>query len=74
MEGDTIHGEPFTVSKELGAPILKATPAWFEAKNVHVFERGDHDVVVAEVVDAGVNVEGKFATLTEALTGWNYGG
>jgi flavin reductase (DIM6/NTAB) family NADH-FMN oxidoreductase RutF len=70
----TIHGEPFTASRHIGAPILKATPAWFEAKVVHWFEKGDHDVVVAEVVDAGRNTSERFQALTETQTGWNYGG
>lgn len=74
IEGGKIHGEAFTLSKNVKAPILAATPAWFEANVVHVFEKGDHDVVVGEVVDAGVNTTEKFGPLTETATGWNYGG
>lgn len=74
VEGDTIHGEKFTESPFSKAPVLAATPAWFEAKVVHWFDHGDHDVVVGEVVEAGLNGDGKFAPLTEANTGWNYGG
>jgi flavin reductase (DIM6/NTAB) family NADH-FMN oxidoreductase RutF len=74
VEDGKIHGESFQVSKRFAAPILQVTPAWFEVKIVEVFEKGDHDVVVGEVVDAGVNTKDRFAPLTEALTGWNYGG
>lgn len=74
IEDGQIHGEPFKLSSQFKAPILEVTPAWFEAKVVHVYEEGDHDVVVAEVVDAGRNTDQKFGPLTETATGWNYGG
>lgn len=74
ISNGTIHGEPFTLSKHFHAPVLQVVPAWFEVKVVHVHEQGDHDVVIGEVVDAGVHTKERFAPLTEALTGWNYGG
>jgi flavin reductase (DIM6/NTAB) family NADH-FMN oxidoreductase RutF len=38
-----------------GAPILAAAPAYVECKVVQIVEKGDHHVVVAEVVDAAVS-------------------
>ncbi len=70
----TIHGEAFDVSKQFKAPILKVTPAWFEAKVVHWYDAGDHDVVVGQVVEAGLHAKERFQPLTETQTGWNYGG
>ena len=70
----TIHGERFRVSDRFKAPVLEATPAWFEAEVVHRYDGGDHEVVVGRVIDAGVHGDGKFAPLTESATGWNYGG
>ncbi len=46
--------------------------SWFECKVVDVNERGDHVLVVGEVVDAGVHREGTPLTLRE--TGLFYGG
>lgn len=51
--GDTIGGESFRPGS-MGAPILKACPAYIECELVDTVERGDHSVFVGEVVDAGV--------------------
>jgi flavin reductase (DIM6/NTAB) family NADH-FMN oxidoreductase RutF len=40
-----------------GAPILQATPAFVECRVLETFERGDHAIVVGEVVEAGVVTE-----------------
>lgn len=73
-EDGVVHGEEYTTSGKYGAPVLKGTPAWFEADVLQTFTEGDHDVVVAKVIDAGLNTKEKFAPLTESATGWNYGG
>jgi flavin reductase (DIM6/NTAB) family NADH-FMN oxidoreductase RutF len=52
-DGNTISGETFRRGKN-GAPILEKTPAFFECKLVDTIERGDHSIMVGEVVDAGV--------------------
>lgn len=51
--GNTISGEPFRLGKS-GAPILENAPAAVECAVVEIVARGDHHIVVAEVVDAHV--------------------
>ncbi len=53
-DGDTISGEPFK-SGSTGAPILDNAPAAVECKIVEIVERGDHHIVIGEVVDASVS-------------------
>jgi flavin reductase (DIM6/NTAB) family NADH-FMN oxidoreductase RutF len=55
-EGQTIGGERYRVGVT-GAPILEATPAFVECRVVHMFDHGDHSIVVGEVVEAGVAQE-----------------
>jgi flavin reductase (DIM6/NTAB) family NADH-FMN oxidoreductase RutF len=49
--GDKIGGEPCRKGSS-GAPILLSAPASVECKVVAVVEKGDHHIVVGEVVDA----------------------
>ena len=51
-----IGGQAYHVGMT-GAPILDTTPAFVECRVVETIERGDHSIVVAEVVDAGVKQE-----------------
>jgi flavin reductase (DIM6/NTAB) family NADH-FMN oxidoreductase RutF len=51
--GDTLSGEKFRRG-ESGAPILNSTPAFVECLLRDSIERGDHAIMVGEVVDAGV--------------------
>lgn len=51
--GNTISGEPFRIGKN-GAPIFDNAPAVVECKVVEIVERGDHHIVLGEVVDAHV--------------------
>ncbi|MDH5675986.1 MAG: flavin reductase family protein [Myxococcales bacterium] len=55
-DGESISGEPYRKG-ETGAPILTNMPAYLECKVVEVVEKGDHSVVVGEVVAAGVSAE-----------------
>lgn len=55
-----------------GAPLLLDAPAWCECSLSDVVERGDHTIVVAEVVEAGVRRESAPLTLSEL--GVFYGG
>jgi len=59
-EGDTVAGQRFRRGTT-GAPLLESTPAFVECRLVDTIERGDHAVMVGEVVDAGVNrpIEGR---------------
>jgi flavin reductase (DIM6/NTAB) family NADH-FMN oxidoreductase RutF len=52
-DGQQIGGQPYHVGTT-GSPILEAAPAFVECRVVETIEKGDHVVVVGEVVDAGV--------------------
>ena len=56
-----------------GAPVLGEAIAYFECEVREIAnERGDHAVVIGEVVEAGVRADGPALTLMD--TGWHYGG
>jgi flavin reductase (DIM6/NTAB) family NADH-FMN oxidoreductase RutF len=52
-DGDTVSGEKFRRG-ETGAPILDRAPAFVECLLRDSIERGDHAIMVGEVVNAGV--------------------
>ncbi|HEV8360426.1 MAG TPA: flavin reductase family protein [Candidatus Thermoplasmatota archaeon] len=72
VEGGTINGHGYTRGHATGCLILDDAPAWLECRVVHDFAYGDHTVLVAEVVEAGVRRV--VPALTEQDTGWSYGG
>ncbi|MFQ5705384.1 MAG: flavin reductase family protein [Gemmatimonadales bacterium] len=59
-EGDKIGGHAFQAGTT-GTPILESAPAAVECSVVEFIEKGDHSVVVGEVVDARVtgDIEGR---------------
>lgn len=61
---------------QTGCPLLTDAAAWLECRVVSsVDSGGDHDVIVGEVIGAGVNRPGKSdATLTLETIGWSYSG
>jgi len=69
--GNTINGEPF-VPGLTRVPILQNALAYVECAVRHIFTRGDHAVVVMEVVDA--ECRGDVRPLTVAASPWQYGG
>jgi flavin reductase (DIM6/NTAB) family NADH-FMN oxidoreductase RutF len=71
--GDQLSGYTFEPGPATGAPIFLDAPAWFECRVTDMLKRGDHTVVVAQVVEAGVR---QAAAQTMALrdTAWHYGG
>lgn len=73
VEGGLLNGQPFEAGPNTGAPLLTQLPAWVEAKVTDTIKRGDHTVVVAEVIDAGVRKSDAKA-LDMWTTGWFYGG
>lgn len=73
VEGDTLHGYRHGTSPESCCPLLVDTPYWFEARVTDTIKRGDHTVVVAEVVGAGVRDESR-PPLSLRATGMDYGG
>jgi flavin reductase (DIM6/NTAB) family NADH-FMN oxidoreductase RutF len=68
---DTINGEPF-VPGLTRAPILKNALAYVECMVCHIFSRGDHAIVVMEVIEAACR--GQVNPLTVAASPWKYGG
>lgn len=55
-DGDTIAGEAVRAGAT-GAPILASAAASIECKVAEIVERGDHHIVIGEVVEANVAVE-----------------
>ncbi len=55
-----------------GAPLLDAALGWLECRVMGAVPAGDHVVLVAEVVEAGVQAEGQPLTMAEA--GFRYFG
>lgn len=53
VDGNTLSGEPFH-DGETGGPILDNAPASVECKLAEIVERGDHHIVIGEVVAAHV--------------------
>jgi flavin reductase (DIM6/NTAB) family NADH-FMN oxidoreductase RutF len=72
-EGGKLSGFDFEPAPVSGAPLLLDVPAWFECRTTDVLKRGDHTVIVAEVVEAGVR-QPDIAPLLLRDTPWQYGG
>ncbi|HLB69403.1 MAG TPA: flavin reductase family protein [Thermoplasmata archaeon] len=54
-----------------GLPIILDSAGWIECELMGMLEKGDHYIVLAEVVDAG---PGKGERLLLDALGWHYGG
>ncbi len=72
VEGMKMNGTPYETGVT-GAPILTETPASLECKVTDILKRGDHTVVVGEVVEAHVRRKDA-EPLFMRSTGWFYGG
>ena len=73
----TVAGEKLSTVRyrpgKTGAPVLDDAIAYFECEVREIAnERGDHAVVIGEVIEAGVRKDEPALTLTD--TGWHYGG
>ena len=58
---------------EFGGAIMDASPAWLACEVQTIVEEGDHHVIIAQVVDSGINQEEQQA-MCLSETGWHYGG
>ena len=67
LVGVATHPGPVT-----GVPLLDAALGWLECRVVGALPAGDHVVIVAEVVEAGLQAEGQPLTMAEA--GFRYFG
>lgn len=63
---------PWQPGPATGSPLLEAALAWVECRVQGSLPAGDHLLVVAEVVEVGLNREGTPLTLKE--TGFKYAG
>ncbi|UCH10311.1 MAG: flavin reductase [Fidelibacterota bacterium] len=73
VEKDALSGFRFHPGSETGAPIFSELPAWCEVKVTKAHPAGDHTLVVAEIVDAGVTHQ-EISPLALRDTPWHYGG
>jgi flavin reductase (DIM6/NTAB) family NADH-FMN oxidoreductase RutF len=71
-EGNTLNGEIFIESPLLKHPVFPKMAGFVECRMVGTVEKGDHTIVVAEVLEAESGpLEGP---LLLSSTGWQYGG
>jgi flavin reductase (DIM6/NTAB) family NADH-FMN oxidoreductase RutF len=68
-----LSGYAFQPGPVTGAPLLLEAAAWLECRVVDSIKRGDHTVVVAEVVEAGVR-DAQATPMLLRNTPWQYGG
>lgn len=71
LEGDKLSGHAYTRGVT-GCPILEEAAAWIECRVREKVKLGDHTVVVAEVVEAGVRRATR--SMSHQDTGWHYAG
>jgi flavin reductase (DIM6/NTAB) family NADH-FMN oxidoreductase RutF len=71
-----MDGSIYSPGPETGCPILEGAAAYLECKVVAIHnDGGDHDIVIGEVVGAGVIKAGDVnETLTLIDLGWSYAG
>lgn len=60
---DQLARQPHRQGEHSGAAILDASVSWLEARTSSVVEAGTHDVVIGDVLAAGVESSGRGAVL-----------
>jgi flavin reductase (DIM6/NTAB) family NADH-FMN oxidoreductase RutF len=70
--GNTFAGVPFVPSPLLKLPVFPDMAGYLECRITDRVNRGDHVVVVAEVLEAELGPAS--GPLVLSTTGWNYGG
>lgn len=71
-DGQRLNGHLVEEGPVLGMPLLTELPYWLEARVLDILKRGDHSLVLAEVVEAGVRYEAGPLVMWD--TGWTYAG
>ncbi len=73
---DKMSDASYTHGDSTGVPILEGAAAYLECRVTQIVDvGGDHDIVVGEVVNAGVNKEGEPADMLSLVKlGWSYAG
>ena len=66
----------FTLSPNVHCPVIEGAAAYLEVRVNEIFDiGGDHDLVVGEVVGAGIEKPGDCSdTLSLPHIGWSYAG
>lgn len=70
-EDNKLNGYEFYTTATNGI-VLKECLSFFEGNVRHIYDEGDHAVVVGEVINVGLHKEGE--PLYMLSTGWFYGG
>ncbi len=70
--GGKLAGEPYGLSPLLGLPIFPAMVGFLGCRVTDVVDRGDHTVMVGEVVEAETYSDSQ--PLLLSATPWQYGG
>jgi flavin reductase (DIM6/NTAB) family NADH-FMN oxidoreductase RutF len=68
--GNKLGGVAFR-AEQTGCPILEQALSWAECEVAQIVPTGDHDLVIARVVNGGANRDGE--PLTLRAMGWSYG-
>ena len=73
---DKMENAVYTPGPETGCPILEGVAAYLECKVVQMVDTGgDHDILVGEVINAGILKPGDVNdTLSLPHVGWSYAG
>jgi flavin reductase (DIM6/NTAB) family NADH-FMN oxidoreductase RutF len=73
---DKMVAASYELAPETGCPVLEGSSAYLECKVAKIVDAGgDHDIVVGEVVGAGVSAPGEAGEmLTLPDLGWSYAG
>jgi len=73
---DKMDNAAYTPGPETGSPILEGAAAYLECKVVQMVDSGgDHDILVGEVINAGILKPGDVNdTLSMPHIGWSYAG
>ncbi len=72
QDGGNLAGEAFELSPMFKLAVFPGMVGFLECRVTDIVERVDHTVMVAEVVEAGIN--GAAAPLLLSSTKWQYGG
>ena len=73
LAGGKLSGYAFEPGPATGAPLFLDAPAWFECSVTDLVKRGDHTLVLAQVIEAGVR-EPDARPMALRDTSWHYGG
>ncbi len=71
VEENMLNGYMFK-TEQTGAPIFIDTPLYLECIVQKIIDGSDHNIIIAEIINTGLNNEK--SPLTLKSTGWNYGG